>query len=86
MSYEFIIDGETYTGNTTPNSALMQIYQPKQKRMVAAFSPESASLFSHRATGAWSAIHPETCLTLLEKIQPQVLAACKQRIMHKLAS
>ena len=86
MNYEFIVDGESYTATTTSNSILIHIYQSKQQRVVAAFQPESASLFSHRASGAWSAIHPDTCLTLLEKIQPKVLAACKQHILHRLAS
>lgn len=86
MSYEFIVDGETYTANTTPGSVLVRIYEPKHQRVVAAFSPESASFFSHRATGAWSAIHPDTCLSLLEKIQPKIIAVCQQHIRQKLNS
>lgn len=85
MSYEFIIDGEIYTATSTSGSMIIYIYQSKKKRVVAAFQPESTSLFSHRASGAWSAIHPDTCLTLLEKIQPKILAACKQQILHQLA-
>ena len=83
MSYTFVVDGETFTGKTISAAGVVNIYQPKKKRMVATFCPETTSLFSDRASGAWSAIHPDTSLTFLEKIQPQVVAACKQRIMSK---
>lgn len=85
MSYKFVVDGEIFTGKTVSEAGLVNIYQPNEQRVVAVFSPETSSLFSDRATGAWSAIHPETCLTFLEKIQPQVVAACKQRIINKYA-
>lgn len=85
MSYTFVVDGEVFTGKTVSDAGLVNIYQPTERRVVAAFSPETSSLFSDRATGAWSAIHPDTCLSLLEKIQPQVVAACKQRIINKYA-
>lgn len=83
MSYKFVVDGEIFTGKTISEAGVVKIYQPKKKRTVATFCPENTSLFSDRASGAWSAIHPDTCLTFLEKIQPQVVAACKQRIMSK---
>lgn len=82
MSYEFVVDGETFTGKTISEAGVVKIYQPKKKRTVATFCPENTSLFSTRASGAWAAIHPDTSLALLEKIQPQVIAACKQRIMQ----
>ena len=79
MSYTFVVDGEKFTGTTAPNSVLIKIHHPKRKH-IASFIPESGSLFSDNASGAWTAIHPSTSLRLLEKIQPQVVAACKQHI------
>lgn len=83
MANEFTIDGERFTTATAPDSALVEIYHQTQKRLVAAFNPDTASLFSHRAHGSWSSIHPDTSLSLLEKIQPHVVEECKQRIVQR---
>lgn len=83
MANEFTIDGERFTTKTVPGSALIQIYHQTKKQLIASFDPNTASLFSHRAYGSWSSIHPEASLSLLEKIQPHLIEQCKQRMMAR---
>lgn len=83
MANEFTIDGERFTTATVPDSGLVEIYHHTKRRLVAAFNPDTASLFSHRAYGSWSSIHPDTSLSLLEKIQPHVVEQCKRRIIKR---
>lgn len=82
MTYEFIIDGETFTAHTRANSFQVHIYQPSKQRLVAAFEPTRSSLFSRRPTGAWAHIHHEINLKTLELLQPHLVAACKQRLLR----
>ncbi|AQS50424.1 MAG TPA: hypothetical protein K8U84_08265 [Paenalcaligenes hominis] len=83
MANEITIDGERFTTTTAPDSALVQIYHQTKKRLVASFNPNTASLFSPRAYGSWSSIHPDTSLSLLEKIEPHLVEQCKQRIINQ---
>ena len=83
MTYEFVIDGETFNGRTLTGSGRVQIYQPSKQRVIASFDPVTASLFSNRPSGAWAHIHQDISLSLLEKIQPLVADVCKQRILNR---
>lgn len=83
MANKFTIDGEQFTTALKPDSTLVEIYHQSQKRLVAAFNPDITSLFGRRAHGSWSNIHPDTSLSLLEKIQPHVVEQCKQRIIQR---
>lgn len=83
MVNEFTIDGEHFTTAIKADSTHIEIYHQRQQRLVAAFSPDMTTLFGRRAHGSWSNIHPDTSLSLLEKIQPHVLEQCKQRIIQR---
>lgn len=83
MTHEFTIDGERFITTTVQGSALIQIYHQAKKQLIASFDANTPSLFSHRAYGSWSNIHPEASLSLLEKIQPHLIEHCKQRIMAR---
>ena len=80
MAYQFHIDGETYIGRTTPGGARMEIFHSETDRYVVAFDPDVYSLRSKRPCGSWAHIQPDTDLTLLETLQPQILSACRARM------
>lgn len=83
MTYEFIIDGETFTVKTWVNSFRLRVYQPSKQRVIAIFDANSSSLFSRRPTGAWAFIHQEISLDVLEQLQPHLVTACQQDLAQK---
>lgn len=83
MSYQFEIDGQTFTGSVVPGSSYMHITHVDSKQFIGAFQPDTPSLFGPRPSGAWRSIGQNTCLSLLEKIQPMVAELCKQRIINR---
>ncbi|WP_269899937.1 hypothetical protein [Paenalcaligenes faecalis] len=82
MTYEFIVDGETFNGRTHVGSARVHVYQPAQNRVIAWFDPIHSSLFSKRPNGAWAYIHEDISLSFLEKLQPHLVNVCRQRIIN----
>lgn len=80
MTYQFQIGRDTYIGHTLPGTARIRIFHAKDSRFVVAFDPDVYSLRSKRPCGSWTNIQPETNVSLLETLQPQILSACQARL------
>lgn len=83
MAYQFHINGETYIGRTLPGAARVRIFHSGTDRYLVAFDPDVHSLRSKRPCGSWSNIQPDTDLSLLETLQPQILSACRTRLLGR---
>lgn len=80
MAYHFNVDGKTYIGRTIPGASRMRIYESRTDRFIVAFDPDTYSLRSRRPCGSWTNIQADTGLELLQKLQPQILSACRKRL------
>lgn len=79
MAYKFNVDGETFTSRTVPGSAYMRILHDASNQFIAAFVPETDTLLGIAPTGKWVDILPSTKPEWLEKLEPNVLEACRKR-------
>lgn len=82
MAYQFHADGEIYIGYTNPRASRIRIFHSKTQRLVVAFDPNVHSLRGTKPWGSWTNIQPDTDLSLLETLQPQILSACRARLHY----
>ncbi len=86
MAYIFTIDNQKFIGYTIPAASPMRIATESSKQFsdpfLADFIPDSDALLSDNPTGRWANIQPDTDIIVLEKLKPEVLAACRRRRLN----
>lgn len=89
MAFKLIVDNQTYIGYTIPGTSPMRIAHESSKQFsdpfIADFIP-GEDLLGKKPTGRWVSIQPGTDQELLEKLKPEVLAACRRRRLSILKS
>lgn len=85
MAFKLIVDHRTFIGYTIPGASPMRIAHESSKQFsdpfIADFVPDDAIL-GKRPTGRWVSIQPGTDPQLLEKLKPEVIAACRRRKLN----
>lgn len=82
MAYQFQFHGQTYIGRTLPGAARMRIFHSDTGRFVVAFDPNIPSLRGSHPWGSWANIQPDADLQVLAALQPQILSACRERLLQ----
>ncbi len=79
MAYTFTIDGDVFLGRTIPGAARMRIHHDSSKRFVAAFDPDNDTLLGDHPSGSWAEVAVDVDPVFLKRIEPDVVAACRDR-------
>ncbi len=89
MAFTLIVGHQTFIGYTIPGASPMRIATQSSKQFsdpfLADFVPND-DILGKKPTGRWVSIQPNTDPELLEKLKPEVIAACRRRRLSILKS
>ena len=90
MAYKITVDNQHFLGYTIPGAAPMRIaYSSSQEfndPFIADFMPDSDTLLSDNPSGQWFSVQPGVDEEFLERLKPEVVAACRRRRLNILKS
>lgn len=79
MQHAFEVAGQTYVARIFPDSNVISVFQESNSRFIATYEWGDLAQTGNRPAGHWRSIHSAARLTLLDQLEPRVVAIANKQ-------